>query len=186
MRSLSKPALFLVVVLLSSCHLMPWAQKTQNPQLSGGVPIGQVAPDIEGEDVDGVRFKLSDYRGKVVALVFWGTWCPPCCAQLPHEQALVARLQGQPFALLSVNGDRVTESAERDQLKRFLAKHHVTWRQWCDGGPGGPIAQQYQVTNFPTVYVMDGGGVVRYRDVRGPDLDRAVDELLRETQAARR
>src|SRR5437588_652227 len=50
-------------------------------------------------------------------------------------------------------------------------------------GPGGPIAQLYQVTSWPTVYVLDGNGVVRYRDVRGADLDRAVEALLRERLA---
>src|SRR5258705_202705 len=133
MRSLSTPVLVLAVLLLSSCHQ---AQRSKSPpqgaKLAGGVPVGEVAPDIDGADVDGNRFKLSDYRGQVVALVFWGTWCPPCKAELPHEQALVNRLRGQPFTLLSVAGD------DRDKLKRFLAEKHVTWRQWCDGGPGGP------------------------------------------------
>ncbi len=51
--------------------------------------VGKPAPEIEGADMDGKPFKLSDYKGKVVVLVFWGTWCGPCMAQVPHERELV-------------------------------------------------------------------------------------------------
>ena len=62
------------------------------------VAVGKVAPDIDGEDIDGKPMKLSQYRGKVVVLVFWGTWCGPCMSLIPHEKALVERLRGRPFA----------------------------------------------------------------------------------------
>ncbi len=176
MRSWS-PLVPVLIVLLASCRQPPKSAQTATV---AGVAVGQVAPDIEGEDADSVRFRLSDYRGKVVALVFWATWCAPCRAMLPHERALAERLRDQPFALLSVNADD-----DRDRLRHFLATHGVTWRQWCDGGADGPIAQRYQVQSWPTVYVLDGRGVVRYRDVRGPELEHAVETLLREQQAER-
>ena len=67
--------------------------------------IGQVAPEITGDDIEGVSLKLSDYRGKVVVLSFWATWCGPCMAMVPHERSLVKRMEGKPFALLGFNGD---------------------------------------------------------------------------------
>jgi hypothetical protein len=57
--------------------------------------IGKVAPEIEGESVDGTPLKLSDYRGKVVVINFWATWCGPCMDLVPHERSLVKRLEGR-------------------------------------------------------------------------------------------
>ena len=74
--------------------------------------IGRVIPELEGEDMDGRKLKLSDYRGKVVAVVFWATWCGPCMGMVPHERELVKRLEGKPFVLLGVNGDDDREVAK--------------------------------------------------------------------------
>ena len=65
--------------------------------------VGKPAPEIDGVDLDGKPMKLSDYRGKVVVVVFWGSWCGPCMAEVPHERELVERLKGKPFALLGVD-----------------------------------------------------------------------------------
>ncbi|MEX2272305.1 MAG: redoxin domain-containing protein [Vicinamibacterales bacterium] len=67
--------------------------------------IGTVAPDIAGKDLDGVEFKLSDYRGKVVVLVFSGDWCGPCRSEYPYQRLLLEVYKDQPFAILSVNSD---------------------------------------------------------------------------------
>ena len=183
MRSLPPLSFVLAVLLLAGCT---WVQQLrspapQNSQVAGGIPIGQVAPDIVGEDLDGVPFKLSDYRGKVVVVVFWGSWCPPCRAMFPDERALVARLEGKPFVLLGVNSD-----PNREIIKNYARTKNLTWRMWWDGDVPGAIVQQYRVLSWPTIYVLDHHGVVRHRDVRGPDLDRAVDTLLHEMQTNRR
>ena len=65
--------------------------------------IGKPAPEIDGVDLAGKPLKLIDHVGKVVVLVFWGSWCGPCMSEVPHQRELVERLQGQPFALLGVD-----------------------------------------------------------------------------------
>jgi hypothetical protein len=97
----------------------------------------------------------------------------------PHERSLVKRLENRPFALIGINSD-----ADRDKLKKVLEAEKITWRSFWNGpkGTGGPISEAWHVRGWPTIYVLDGAGVIRYRDVRGEDMDRAVDELLTEME----
>ncbi len=139
--------------------------------------VGKPAPDIEGVDVDGKPLRLSDYRGKVVMLVFWGSWCGPCMAQVPHERDLVERLKGQPFALLGVD----CEHDDKDTARGVMARERMTWPNWFDGAPGtGPIAKRYHIRAYPRLFVLDAKGVIRIRTVGTAGLDDAVDKLLAE------
>ena len=134
--------------------------------------VGKPAPEIEGVDMDGKPLKLSDYRGKVVVLVFWGSWCGPCMAQVPHERELVERLKGQPFALLGVDCE-----TDKDTARAVMARERMTWPNWYDGSPDtGPIANRYHVRSYPSVFVLDAKGVIRCRGVAG--IDAIVDKLL--------
>ena len=142
--------------------------------------IGKVAPEIEGEDADGVRFKLGDYRGKVVVLTFSGNWCGPCRELYPQERALVERWKGKPFVMLSVNTD-----ADRATLKKSRASGEITWRCWCAGTPGGPISLHWGVDGYPTIYVLDHRGVIRHRSGNGAGLDEIVDMLVRDVKPAK-
>jgi hypothetical protein len=92
----------------------------------------------------------------------------------PHERSLVKRLAGQPFALLGINSDR-----DREALKKVMKKQGITWRSfWNGGGTGGPISSAWNVRAWPTIYVLDHKGVIRYKNVRGERMDEAVDKLL--------
>ena len=95
--------------------------------------VGATPPDIEGKDAEGKPLKLSDFRGKVVLLDFFADWCPHCVAMYPHEQKLVKKFAGRPFALLGINADSF------DTLRQVIGSGKVSWRCWPDG-PNGPIA----------------------------------------------
>jgi RNA polymerase sigma factor (sigma-70 family) len=137
--------------------------------------VGKPAPAIDGVDVEGKPLKLSDYRGKVVVLVFWGSWCGPCMAQVPHERELVARLKDRPFALLGVDCREERSAA----LKTMKAKQ-MTWPSWHDGDSDGPIVASYHVRGYPSVFVLDAKGIIRGKGVHGASLDKLVDDLLKE------
>ena len=136
--------------------------------------VGQEVPEVEGADHEGETFKLSDFRGKVVVLTFSGNWCGPCVAMYPQERALVAKLKDKPFALVSVSTD-----ADVETLRKSIASGEITWRCWWDGA-GGPITTRWGISSFPSVFVIDKSGVIRFKDVRGEEMDKAVASLLGE------
>jgi thiol-disulfide isomerase/thioredoxin len=140
--------------------------------------IGKLAPDISGTDLDGKPLRLSDLRGKVVVLNFWATWCGPCMSLVPRERDLVARLKEQPFALVGVNCDKDGEAA-----KTAAAREGMTWRSFSDGDPAtGPIVSSWGINSWPTIYVLDTKGIIRFKNVDFPNKERfedAVDLLLR-------
>ena len=139
--------------------------------------VGKVAPELSGEDIDGGPMKLGDHRGRIVVVVFWATWCGPCMREIPHEKELVERMRGERFVLLGVNGD-----VDRSKVKDAIKKEGITWRSWWGGGPDGPIATAWAVSSYPASFVIDGKGVIRHRDLRAAELDRAVDVLVREAK----
>jgi thiol-disulfide isomerase/thioredoxin len=145
--------------------------------------LGKTVPEIEGEDIDGKKFKLSDYRGKVVLVDFWGHWCGPCRAAYPHNRELVKRFEDKPFVLLGVNSDK-----EKETIKKAMEKEENNWRYWFDGGStSGPIAKKFSVQGWPTFYLIDHTGVIRLRSVGAPDhaeLDKVLEELIAEASKA--
>jgi thiol-disulfide isomerase/thioredoxin len=137
---------------------------------------GKPAPPIDGKGMDGKPLKLSDYRGKVVVLVFWGTWCGPCMQEVPHEREMAKRYKDKPFALLGVDCE-----PDKAAALKVMAQEKITWPNWNDGDPGeGPIAQRYHVRGFPSTYIIDAKGTIRNINLMGSDLDKAVDTLLEE------
>jgi hypothetical protein len=100
----------------------------------------------------------------------------------PHERSLVKRLEGKPFALIGVNSD-----PNKEELKQAMEKEHITWRSFWNGplGTGGPISQAWNVRSWPSIWVIDAKGVIRYRNVRGEAMDKAVDQLLQELETTK-
>ena len=138
--------------------------------------VGKVAPDIVGKDIDGKPLKLSDHRGKVVIVDFWVDWCPHCVRMYPHERLMLQKYADKPFAILGVNCDT------RERYQQVLAQRKVTWPSFYDG-PGGPIAERWNVEGYPTVYVLNADGVIFYKDWSIDGLERAVETLIRNPHA---
>jgi hypothetical protein len=95
----------------------------------------------------------------------------------PHERSLVKRLTDKPFALIGVNSD-----TDKEMLKKRMAEEQITWRSFWNGpkGTGGPISTAWNVRGWPTIYVLDHKGVIRFKNVREKQMDEAVDALLKE------
>src|SRR5947208_11332490 len=99
---------------------------------------------------------------------------------LPHERTLVKRLKEQPFALIGINSD-----GDAEKVKQILADDEVTWRQAIDVSTSGPLATKWNVHGWPTIYVIDAKGVIRYKDVRDQKMEDAVVQLLGEVEGTR-
>ena len=94
----------------------------------------------------------------------------------PHERSLVLKLKDRRFALIGVNSD-----SDREKLKETVKEKSLTWRSFWDGGSTqGPIATQWQVKGWPTIYLIDHKGVIRHENLRGDALEKAIEKLLDE------
>jgi len=127
------------------------------------VSEGEKAPDFALEASDGSSpIRLADYRGKVVLLDFWASWCMPCVRALPELEELARRMAGKPFVIVAVNTD-----ADDRRAALFLRGHPATWPQARDRGAG--LAKGvYRIRGYPTYLVLDREGRV-VRKVEGWD-----------------
>ena len=87
------------------------------------------------------------------------------------------RLKNKPFAIIGVNSDF---QGDLEKINAMLKEQGITWRQAIDGTTSGPIASRWNVQGWPTIYVLDGKGVIRFKNARGERLGQVVDELLAE------
>lgn len=113
---------------------------------------GQEAPDFVLKSVSGKNFRLSEYRGDVVMLSFWATWCGDCRAQLEHLGAMRDRYQDAGFELLAVSLDQSARQASSGSTGASYPVLHDA---------GGEVGRLYDVTKMPVVVLIDRGGVVR-------------------------
>lgn len=164
-----------------------WARfgiSSQKVAAKARIEIGQPAPEFSMIDFAGTRLRLSDFRGQIVLLYFWATWCRPCLADLPHLLNAYRKFQSHEdtrakrsvFNIIGISLDE-----DRAALQKFLDNHDMPWRQLFDGqGWKMQVAQQYRISSLPRTLLLDGQGVIRYIDLRGADLANAIARLLEE------
>jgi hypothetical protein len=94
---------------------------------------------------------------------------------IPHEKQMVERLKDKPFALIGVNSD-----GGRSALQKVMKEQGITWRSFVNGDTSGPISTRWNVTGWPTIYIIDQKGVIRHKNLRGEPMEEAVNKLLAE------
>jgi peroxiredoxin len=139
----------------------------------------KAAPNFTLSTTDGQQVALQQYRGKVVFLNFWATWCIPCREEMPALEQLHQTYQSQDLAILSID---LKESA--DQVKAFFQKHSLSFPALLD--PNGSVFREYLVAGMPTTYLIGRDGTLLARGVGGRDWTRAealqlIQELLQTT-----
>jgi len=138
--------------------------------------INQPAALAAGKDVEGAELDLAALKGKAVLLTFWTTADPRAPALVQNLRELAGRHAQDPFVVLGVSSD---EDAAR--FREFAKAHNVGWRSIWEGSRLGPVSQAHHVTRLPTMFLIDGGGVVRQVWVGVPDakvLDQRVEIVV--------
>lgn len=127
--------------------------------------IGVLAPLLELKDLQGQTVKLADYRGQVVVLNFWASWCPPCKAEMPDMDQIAAELGVDQFGtLLAVNmTDGTREPAAK--ARKYIEDNHFSMRVLLDSG--SKVAEAYSITSIPTTFIIDQQGRI-YTYIVGP------------------
>ena len=116
--------------------------------------VGAPLPDVTGKRLDGVEERLSDYRGRIVLLDFWATWCGPCVADLPKLRELVARLPADRFAVISISGDD-----ELGTVTRFIQDEPMPWTNW-HAGEGSDFERLLRIEGYPSYVLVGEGGKI--------------------------
>lgn len=138
--------------------------------------IGSKAPQFSGPNPEGQELALKDLMGKVTLIDFWAAWCKPCREENPNIVRVYNKYRDQGFNVVGISLDREDQrgrwlqAIEDDNLDWPQISHLQYWNE--------PIAQLYGIRAIPAAFILDENGVIVARDVRGPELEKKVQELL--------
>jgi cytochrome c biogenesis protein CcmG/thiol:disulfide interchange protein DsbE len=161
-RGVKAAVLIVLVVIVAAAVLLiqgkdPFFGPVQPIRLHTGSP----APNIVLPGLDGRTVDLKDYRGKVVFLNIWATWCPTCREEMPSMEKLYQELKGEAFEILAVSVDKSGAKA----VDSFMKAHKLTFPALLD--PEGTIARPYGVTGVPESFIINKAGIIE-KIVIGP------------------
>jgi peroxiredoxin len=161
MTAAAKKWIMLVMLIAAVGLFLLFIVAKEGPRGVKIIGEGDRAPEFRLPALDGKQVGLADYRGKVVMVHFWATWCPPCVEEIPTLERLYRGLFGKDFALLAVSVDE----GGVDAVNSFMQRNRLSLPVLLD--PGRSVAGLYGTFKFPETYLIDRNGIVRYK-VIGP------------------
>jgi thiol-disulfide isomerase/thioredoxin len=187
--------LVLVVVLGGGSGVLLFTQEgkektNENPAIQMGQDPNEVktkeapkegflAPQFSLYDLSGNQVSLSDFRGRVVLLNFWATWCAPCRREIPSLERLYHMRKGEGFEIVAVNSERASSS----KIASFVQQYQMSFPILLN--PGQDVGSRYWIRAVPTSFLVDKKGVIRWKIVGGREWESAyvlsrIDQLLQE------
>ncbi|MGD2186287.1 MAG: TlpA disulfide reductase family protein [Desulfobacterales bacterium] len=162
-----------ILVFLAVCGLLIlFSLRQNNPYLNySSLKTGRPAPDFTLPGLDDKMVSLSDYRGHVVLVNIWATWCPPCVDEMPSMEKLYQELKGENFEILAVSID----AAGKKAVAPFMKKYNLSFPVLMD--PDGSIQTLYQTTGVPESFIINQEGVLIEKIIGARDW--ATSEILR-------
>ena len=159
-------------------RIIPSTRKAPEAKPLPVLETGKASPPFEATTLDGSKIAMpSTYKGKVLLLDFWATWCPPCVTEVPHVLAAYQKHRSAGFEILGISLDE-----DKNKLTTFLKEKNITWPQVFDSqGWKTAIAKLYNVQSIPATYLIDGDtGRILAIGARGTGLDSAIAKALAE------
>jgi len=164
-----RPLLTVFILLLSSLCVAQQAGEGLTP-----LPDRPQAPDFVLTDTEGNQHTLSNYRGQVVIVNFWATWCPPCREEMPSMQRAWEQLEKEGILMLGID-----VGEDEDTIFQFTANYPVEFPLLMD--QDSAVINQWPVRGLPTTFVVDPQGRIAYRAIGGREWD--AQDLLDQVTA---
>src|SRR5690349_18598722 len=153
--------------ILIAVFTLVWLQSAKYEPLA----VGKPAPDFSLSDLNEKPYRLSDYRGKVVFLNFWATWCKPCREEMPSMDVLYKNFEREGLVVLAVSIDRVTTKKD---IPPFISSMNLTFPVLVDSW--GQTDKRYKLMGVPETYIIDQQGILREKII-GPRDWTVLDNL---------
>ena len=153
-------------------------QQAETQKIQDALAIGTKFPDFNEKDLTGKPLSIANYKGKVVLIDFWATWCPPCRAEVPNVVAVYNKHHSKGFEIIGISLDRQQDKAK---LESYTKENKMPWPQFFDGQFwNNKLSTKYGVRSIPATYLLDGEGTIigKGDDIRGENLDGAVAKAL--------
>ena len=153
-------------------------QEAETQKIQDALAIGTRFPDFNEKDLTGKPLSIANYKGKVVLIDFWATWCGPCRAEVPNVVAVYNKYHSKGFEIIGISLDRQPDKAK---LESYTKENKMPWPQFFDGQFwNNKLSTKYGVRSIPATYLLDGEGKIigKGDDIRGENLDGAVAKAL--------
>ncbi len=165
---MKKTIVIIISILITASSIYSTDLNDQLKQLGFSTSENEIKSiDFELSNLEGVKEKLSDYKGKVVFLNFWATWCPPCRGEMPSMENAYKELKDDGFVILAVDlRDEISE------VKNFVNEYKLSFPILRD--ETGMVGGTYNASSIPTTYIIDRNGNILGKAVGGREWDPAA------------